>query len=257
MNEFKIAIVGDLILTEFIISTAMKQVVNASTSEILVVCNDNERLKYFRESYNVSTTDNLGMISKTSVVVFAIQDTQIISKIRETINPESIIINIANITKLKMSELEKIFPTQAIVSISITSSIINGTGITAYLVGKNRKRDAENFAVSFFSQVSQVMKVETDEELNTIYEIFFAQMTSAILAIKSMINSAVDAGISPERARKITDIIVRGQLEIELQPDDVIKELRSKLLAGQGSTIFFEEGISLIHKYGMWNFLRI
>lgn len=181
--------------------------------------------------------------------------TKILPAIKSSIRPDAMIMSA--IYGWNIAKLESIFPTQAIIRLVMTPAIVNRMGMIAYVVGKSQSLDADNFAQMVFSRVGKVMKVETESELEKIFEIFMAGSIASFFSIREIVRGAIRAGISEQRAKEIVDQIVRGELDLEIQPDEIVEDLRRKSLDDQDATVFIEEGIALIHKYGMWNFLRM
>lgn len=256
MNNSKIAIIGDGVFTEFVLSTSLKQV-DSNTSRFIVFSENQNRLNELRESHNINTTSDPKNLADASVVLLALQSRdaeKIVPKIKSEISSSAMVMSVVD--HWKISRLEEIFPTQAVIRVEVTPAIINADGVITYVTGSKQAVDSDIFIQMIFSRLGKVFRAESEEEFERIGNVFLAATVASNQVIKSMIRGAINAGLSSERAKEIIAQIIRGEIGIETQPDEIVAELREKAFRGRNMTVFLEEGISLIHEYGMWNFLR-
>ena len=250
------AIIGDGLLTELMISTAVKQS-NINPAVFYVYSKDENRRKQLREQYNVHTMDNLNELSKAEVVVLALypdEAEQIVNQIKNKVADDALIIS--NVYGMSIAKLEKYFPKQAVIRITTTPFIVSGAGLCSYVVGSVHKTDGEVIAQMMLSNIGKIIKVKSEKEFELINEIFFAETISAYYTINGMIEGAISAGLSVDISREIASQIFDGAAKTLASPDSVIEHLVEKANKDKRQSEILKEGQKIIDKYKMWNFIK-
>lgn len=255
-NDNKIALIGDGFITELIVSSSFKQL-NINPYNYYVYSEDAPRLTELRESYGVNILKNLENLSDFEHIILALypnQTNKILPKIKKFVPKDARIFSW--IYGLNISELKKFFPTQSVIRGVFTPVLISGYGVFSYFLGNVNSVEVKNFVETLLERLGKTIKVNSEDELNTIGEILLSETVATYLMVNSMIDGAIKAGLSRETSIEIAAKIVGGTIKTFTDADAVIEHLISRAAEEKYMQDMVEDAKKIINKLDMWNFAK-
>lgn len=123
---------------------------------------------------------------------------KMLQRLAEKINPSTLIVSA--IPDLKLKKLEEAFPENEIIRLFITTSVISGQGLGAYVVSKNASISAQSVAEIILKDCGDVINVSDEKELEKVADFLTANTYMSYVVIQNMLRSAKKMGMSQEEA---------------------------------------------------------
>ena len=257
MSDISIrAIIGDGIPTELLITSALKQL-DANPVEVYVFSKNEIRRRELSQRYGVKTFENPQLLSKAQIVTIAIfpdEFQKIIPQIKDFVAKDALIVSM--VYGLTISELEKIFPNRPVIRVIANPFMISGVGTCAYTTGSINSADADGIAQMILSAFGKIIKVNTEEELQNVQDVTFAETILSYHLIESMIEGSMKAGLTSEKSIEIVTQVLAGAIATITDKDAKSKEFIDNAKNDKASQLMINHAKEIIDKYHMWGLLK-
>lgn len=232
----KIGFIGSGNMAEAIISGMIKS--DFPNSDILIIDENPDRIKYMIEKYNVSTTDIDKFFELTEIIVLAVKP-QIIDKVlthyRNQISEKHLIISIA--AGITIEKILSLSPTEKIVRVMPNTPALISMGISALtykskLITVNEKIQVE----SIMKSIGEFVWLE-ENQMDAVTALSGSGPAYVYRFIDAMIDSGVLIGLNRDLARKLVLETVIGSTMMLKLSNMSPKELESQVTSPGGTTI--------------------
>jgi pyrroline-5-carboxylate reductase len=240
----ELGIIGGGVMAEAIISRLL--VVGLYSAEAVVVSDPLEaRRSFLHQQYGVVVTDSNQDVADAAVVVLAVKPQALRSAVSNLkTDPDRLIISI--LAGVSISQLEKVFPQQAIVRTMPNTPATVGAGMTA-IAGNQQVTDEQYAVVSkIFQAVGKVARV-AEYQLDAVTGLSGSGPAYVALMIEALADGGVAAGLPRALAQELALQTVLGtaQLLDEQQLHPAI--CKDRVTSPGGTTI---AGIRALEKGG-------
>ena len=242
----KCLISGDIFVTETVL-TGLQQ--NDDITEYYVFDSSERRRDELEKKYRLNICSNPeDFVKDSAFIIFACKPEEaenILNKISHKVSNETLIVSF--VRTLKMENLEKYFPDNGIVRLTINPSVISGEGVGAYFVNKENH---SNVLQELILKFGNIIKVNSEAELESVRNFILANTFLSYIVVKSMVDAGQKIGFSMQQAGLITDHILKGAsktlIKFQFEGGEMLKE-------GLRHTNITNQAIDLIKSYGIYD----
>lgn len=244
-------IIGDSLITEIILTAAAKNI-GGNPSDGFIYSHSEERCKYFREQYNARAVTNADeFFSKANILMLAFKlgddFENELDDIAKKIPRDALII--CYVRGMKIADIEKYFPKNPVVRVTMNPMIVAGAGVGAYAVGSVASADVESLAQFMMSKICKVIKVDSEDELEKVSDLILGGTVYTLMAINALIEGGTKKNLSLEKSQEIVTEVVKGTVETLMKSDDVIKYLLAQ--GQQNGKEIIDESKKILEDYGV------
>ena len=168
-ESFIKGIIGDGFLTEVIL-TAFSRRIGINMEDTYVLAKTSGRCQELLEQFNVHAVQNSMVFippAKMIILTVELEDApRIMKQISDKVSEDALLISF--IPGLKLSQIESYFPEHMVIRMLMNPWIVNGYGVSTYVVGDYKSEEAANIAESMLTSLGETIAVESEEELEII-----------------------------------------------------------------------------------------
>lgn len=260
MGGYNVAIIGSRISAEVYLRALIKHQ-GQSPETFFVMGNDIERCREIKQKYKIKAAvpNQTFFIPRADVIFIAVDIDNlddipsIAEKIREVVPPNILISSVT--PSLKIAEIEHYFPNHPVIRLGLNIGILSGNGTGAFCCGSVDIEDTLPVARYIIESLGTLIETENEDEFEKISEIIHAQSCGCLLALTSLFEASLKAGLTMEQAFKITTGVNYGitATVIDKQSDDfgMDKQNVEIMLKMPGYEKTVNAGLKLLDKYGM------
>lgn len=246
-SNFIKGIIGDGFLTELIL-TAFTRQIGISPEDTYVLAKTSGRCQELLEQYNVHAVQNsMVFVPPAKLIVLAVEledADRVMREIAHKVSDDVLIISV--VQGLKISEIEKYFKDKMVIRMLMNPWVVNGYGVSTYVVGSERKEEASNIARAMLTSLGEMIAVDSEEELEIVSELILSETVYSYLTVKALINSGKSAGISFEKSQEVVMKIFSSCIKAISSPDEITENMLERSYS-HGD--FLEKGKELLNKY--------
>lgn len=253
-SNFIKGIIGDGFLTEVLL-TAFTRRIGIDLSEMYVLAKTSGRCQELLEQFNVHAVQNpMVFVPPAKLLILAVEledAPRIMKQISDKVSDNVLIMSI--IPGLKLNVIEHYFPNHMIIRMLMNPWIVNGYGVSTYVVGDYNPSEAINVAKSILDPLGETITVDSEDELEIIGELISADTFYSYILVKSLIKIGENAGLSNKKAievvMKILSSSARAMNDTDAVTDSLLERSYNK---GQ----FLERSRALFDKYEIFDQFR-
>lgn len=249
-SEMRIGFVGGGSLTESIIKGIRGTLL--VSGNIFVSDHKRERCAELINKYRVNASVGVdSFIDKISLLVIAVKPKDAHEAFNELLEfKDKITLNttiISVVAGLKISEIEKYFPSHTIVRAMPNVALSVGEGMTAYVMNKHALSIDRETIKKLWTTVGRA--VEVDEKLmDAVTGLSGSGSAYAFLMIEALADGGVAAGLNRSAAVELAAQTLLGAAKMILETGEHPGILRDKVTSPGGTTI---EGIRALERGGV------
>ena len=247
LGNFIKGIIGDGFLTEVILTAFMRQI-GISPEDTYVLAKTSGRCQELLENYNVHAVQNSMVFvppAKLIVIAVELEDApRIMKQISDKVSEDAIIISV--VQGLKLSQIESFFPDHMVIRMLMNPWIVNGYGVSTYVVGEYNSEEAENIASAILSSLGETIKVDSEDELEIIGELILSETLFSYVTVRALINSNKEAGLSISKSQEIVRKILTSSSKAISEADALTE---SVLERSYNKGEYLENSKRLMDKY--------
>ena len=248
-NNFIKGIIGDGFLTEVILTAFMRRL-DISPEDTYVLAKTSGRCQELWEQYNVHAVQNsMVFVPPAKMIVLAVEledAPRIMKQIADKVSDEAVIISV--IQGLKLGQIESYFPDHVVIRMIMNPWIVNGYGVSTYVVGSHNSEEAANIARDILISLGETIEVDSEDELETVGELILSETLFSYITVKALINNSEAAGLSSDKSKEIVRKILTSSSRAISNTDAVTD---SVLERSYNKGTFLERSRQLLEKYGI------
>jgi pyrroline-5-carboxylate reductase len=209
----------------------------ATPQEIVVSDKDDERLKQLKQDFKVYTTkDNLEATSKGNIIILAIKPQnldEIMAELKGRFNANQLVLSI--IAGKSLGTLKRGLEHRAIVRVMPNTPAMIGMGMTVWMATEEVTEEQRTSISSILKVMGKEHYVKDEQGIDMATAISGSGPAYVFLFIESLIDAAVDIGLSPDVAQQLAFQTVAGSVQYAAKSDKKLAQLR-KLVTSPGGT---------------------
>ena len=240
-------IIGDGYLTEIILTAFMRQI-GITPEDTYVLANSSGRCQELLEQYNVHAVQNpMIFVPPAQLIVLACtfeESKELMQEIAHKMANDALIISV--VPGLKLSDIEKYFRQNMIIRLVMNPWVVNGYGVSTYIVGSNRSEAAGNIARAILTSLGETIEVDSEDELEIVGELILSETVYSLVTVKALVGSGTKAGLSTEKSREIVMKILSSSTKAIASSDAVTESVVQR---SYNQSNYMEKGKELLDKY--------
>lgn len=226
LGNFIKGIIGDGFLTEVILTAFMRQI-GISPEDTYVLAKTSGRCQELLENYNVHAVQNSMVFvppAKMIIITVELEDApRIMKQISDKVSEDAIIVSV--VQGLRLSQIESFFPEHMVIRMMMNPWIVNGYGVSTYVVGEYKAEEAANIANSILSSLGETIKVDSEDELEIVGELILAETLFSYITVKALIKSNKEAGLSDSKSQETVMKILTSNSKAIREADAVTESV--------------------------------
>ena len=246
-DNFIKGIIGDGFLTEIIL-TAFTRQIGISPEDTYVLANSSGRCQELLEQYNVHAVQNPMIFvppSQLLVLAFEIeQSEELMKEIAHKMARDVLIISV--VPGLKLEAIEKHFKNNMVIRLIMNPWVVNGYGVSTYIVGSNRSEEAGNIARAILTSLGETIEVESESELEIVGDLILSESVYSFMTVKALVGSGTKAGLSLDKSKEIVMKILSSSTKAISSSDDLTQSVVQR---SYKQSNYMEKGRELLEKY--------
>ncbi len=240
-STFIKGIIGDGFLTEIILTAFMRQI-GITPNDTYVLSETSGRCQELLEQYNVHAVQNpMIFVPPAQLIVLACEiekSEELMKEIADKMARDVLIISV--IPGLKLDVIEKYFKNNMVIRLIMNPWVVNGYGVSTYIVGSNRSEEAGNIARAILTSLGETIEVKSENELEIVGDLILSESVYSFLSVKALVNSGTKAGLSIDKSKEIV-------MKILSSNSDEVTE--SVVHRSYKQSNYMEKGRELLEKY--------